>query len=159
MKSFLRIFIGGKPYVFLLFFNFILLFSYAQDSQQITIQPLTLKTDEAVVVYQDSLLKISVVKIDYLNQADGISHERLNYVYENLSSKKLTLTLTRSLAYNQEEIKSTDMKEVSIEIEAQSTINMFTNPKDKRCYTFSKDYKNTIQKQLTKVEISNIKVQ
>lgn len=158
MKHYVRFLLPKKQVLILLLFSLISLFGTSQK-ESITITVAELEIDQPKTIFQDSMVKIKVVKINYSNNLDGISHERLTYIYENLSSKKITLNLKRTFSYDQKPILPSDASEIQIELSPNSVLTMNSNPKDKRFYTFSKDLKKTIQKQLTKVEISNITLQ
>jgi hypothetical protein len=154
MKHFLTFLKGKKQGLFVLAFSFLTAFSYGQ-SNSVTILPNEIALEQSKIIYQDSLVKITVLKVNYTNNSDGISHERLTYAYENLSSRTLILNYSRAISYDNQAPKVSD-NEIQIELAPNSSLTMTSNPRDKRFYTFSKDLKLTIKKQLTKVELNNI---
>jgi hypothetical protein len=141
--------------LFLLVFPMLL---NAQNSTEINFSAESLVLNEQTEVYRDSLVVISLTKTNFDSPQDGIYHERINYRFENLSSKKITISFNRSTVYTPSTNATGDMNQLQIDLEPHSHADCISNPRDKRFYTFSKDLKNTIQKKLTNVQILNIEV-
>jgi hypothetical protein len=132
---------------------------HAQNSTEINFSAESLVLNEQIEVYRDSLVVISLIKVNYDSPQDGIFHERINYRFENLSSKKITISFNRSTIYTPSTNATGDMNQQEIGLEPHSHADCISNPRDKRFYTFSKDLKNTIRKELQTVRILNIEVQ
>lgn len=130
----------------------------AQNSTEINFSGESLVLNEATELYRDSLVVISLTKTNFDSPQDGIYHERINYRFENLSSKQVTISFNRSTTYSPSSGVTADGNRVEILLEPNSIADFTNHPRDKRFYTFSKDLKNTIQKKLTNVQILNIEV-
>ncbi|MDP4683647.1 MAG: hypothetical protein NWS40_03050 [Crocinitomicaceae bacterium] len=131
---------------------------HAQNSSEINFSSDSLVLNEATELYRDSLVVISLTKVNYDSPQDGIYHERINYHFENLSSKNITISFNRIAVYTPSTSAKGDMNQLEIKLAPHSFADCASHPRDKRFYTFSKDLKNTIRKELQIVQILNIEV-
>ena len=131
---------------------------HAQNSSEINFSSDSLVLNEATELYRDSLVVISLTKVNYDSPQDGIYHERINYHFENLSSKNITISFNRIAVYTTSTSAKGDMNQLEIKLAPHSFADCASHPRDKRFYTFSKDLKNTIRKELQIVQILNIEV-
>ena len=131
---------------------------HAQNSSEINFSSDSLVLNEATELYRDSLVVISLTKVNYDSPQDGIYHERINYHFENLSSKNITISFNRIAVYTPSTSAKGDLNQLEIELAPHSLADCVTHPRDKLFYTFSKDLKNTIRKELQIVQILNIEV-
>jgi hypothetical protein len=131
---------------------------HAQNSSEINFSAESLVLNEKTILYSDSVLVISLMKTNYDSPQDGIYHERINYHFENYSSKQVTISFNRSTTYSPSSGVTADGNRIEILLEPNSIADFTNHPRDKRFYTFSKDLKNTIQRKLTNVQILNIEV-
>jgi hypothetical protein len=134
------------------------MFVHAQNSSEINFSSESLVLNEATELYRDSFVVISLTKTNFDSPQDGIFHERINYRFENLSSKNITISFNRTAVYAPSTNATRDMNQLEIKLAPHSFADCASHPRDKRFYTFSKDLKNTIQKKLTNVQILNIEV-
>ena len=144
---FLFLFIAGLP-----------LFMKAQSTDQINFSVESLQLNEETIIYQDDLIVVSLVKTIFESPQDGISHERINYIFKNLSSSKVNVSFNRLAVYLPESQTVGEMKQLEILLEPLAVTDCLTYPRDKRFYTFSKDLKKTISKELISISFLNLEV-
>jgi hypothetical protein len=154
MKNLVKLYDKAKLLIFVLCLPQL----YFSQDGRLEVSVNTLTSNEVYTVYQDSLVVITLKKVNYLNEQDGINHERISYSFLNLTDKLHSVTFKRSLVYENSISLTGDSNEVNLVLNPFERLDMDSNPRNKVLYSFSKDHKNTIKKQLQSVVISNITI-
>lgn len=109
--------------------------------------------------YRDAFVLIEFSKINYVNESDGINHERLIFKYTNLTDDDLSISFDRKIAYDGVELPLSDERKFSIYLPSNSSITYSEKEKyNKLFYIFVSDNKGTIKRRLSNFEIINIEI-
>jgi hypothetical protein len=138
----------------LLFINSL---SAQEETNQINIatQDLILNTDK--IIFENDQLKVSVRKLDVLDDKDGIHHERVTFQYVNKTSTPISFKFNKLNIYNESSGRGEGNSHM-IELPGNTTKEYSQTNKTKSYYSFQKDLKGTIKAELKYIILNKITI-